>query len=261
MTDVPELLPMSISIIVPAYNEAPRILTVLHELHPQQATWHFGEVIVVNDSSTDATASIAHSIEGVIVVDQLAGKKGKGAAIETGLQHSSGEIIVTCDADLESPSRNRLLALAVTLANNQHLHLVKAAYLDPTALNGRGGGRVTELLAKPMLEAFFPPLALLASPLAGEMSFWRTDPAALALEQTYGFDIALALDIGIQHGWDSIAEIPFGQKFHHHQSLASLSQQAREVLEAILMRAASTGTSLEHACVAIERSTRIADPD
>ncbi len=223
-----------VSVVVPARNEQGRIGQVLAAV--RSALPASAELIVVDDGSTDGTAGEASQIRGVTLVP-AANRFGKGNALYTGVSAATGNVVVTCDADLGSLDARQLVGMAAILVERPGTSLVKARYRSRDSLSGYGGGRVTELVAKPLLEWFYPELATLGSPLAGEMAFRRDDALRLGFDPGYGVDVGLAIDMAAAHGRDSIAEVDMGAKQHPHQSLARLSLQAREVAAAILRRA------------------------
>ncbi len=224
-----------VAVVIPARNEAARIGLVLDKVVPLIERGVIAEVIVVNDGSDDATPEIAESFLGVQVVTSAS--QGKGNAISLGVRASASSIIVTLDADLENLGDNLVARLAGELDGVAARRLVKACYHDPEVLGGNGGGRVTELVAKPLLERFFPEVSGLGSPLAGEAAFYRRDFLEVEVEPGYGFDIGLVIDFVQRWGTECLGEVLLGGKMHRHQALGPLSMQAREVMDAIFERA------------------------
>lgn len=221
----------TVALVIPARNEAPRLPHVL-DVVTSDPSAIFDEIIVVDDGSADATAAAASQYNGVRIVSLEGGCPGKGRALQAGWSQSSSDIIVTCDADLESIQYDHLNNLVQALIGHEQIRLAKAAYGN----HADSSGRVTELTAKPLLEVFFPDFADIQSPLSGEMAFYRADIEILDLPADYGVDVAILLDIANRHGRNSIAEIPFGIKQHPHQPLSSLSIQSRQVIRAMLER-------------------------
>ena len=123
------------------------------------------------------------------------------------------------------------------LSATRRLHFVKACYRRP--LNGVSGegGRVTELVAKPLLEMFLPDWAAFSQPLAGEMAARRWLVQGRILPVDYGVDVALLIDVARQIGLPAMAEVDLGERVHRNRPLAELAPQARSVMAAILARA------------------------
>jgi len=113
--------------------------------------------------------------------------------------------------------------------------LVKGTYRRP-AVGGEGGGRVTELLARPLLRRLFPELAFLRQPLAGEVAVRRAALEGLVLEPGYGVEIGMLLDVARRYGAAAVAQADLGERLHRNRPLAELAGQADEVLAAVLSR-------------------------
>jgi glucosyl-3-phosphoglycerate synthase len=115
--------------------------------------------------------------------------------------------------------------------------MVKAGYERP--LHGRAGegGRVTELVARPLLERFFPALAGIAQPLAGEFALRREVLADIVLDDGYAIDVALLIDVYERFGRQAIVEVDLGERVHRNRPLHELRPHSRAVLDAVLTRA------------------------
>lgn len=203
------------------------------------------ELVVVDDASTDATAEVA-ARAGARVVPSVAsgepagppasGPRGKGAALARALEATSAELVVFLDADVENFGPHFVTGLLRPLLEDPRVVLVKGRYERP--LNGAptGGGRVTELVARPALSLLFPELAALAQPLAGETALRRSGVEGLELSPGYGVEIGLLVDVARRHGLEAIAEVDLGVRVHRNRSLAELAPEARDVLAALLAR-------------------------
>ena len=148
-----------------------------------------------------------------------------------GLRASSGDLVLFLDADVVNVGLHFVTGLLEPLLLEERIVLVKAAY-D----RGPGGGRVTELLARPLLRRFFPELAHLRQPLAGEVAVRREAVAGLVLEPGYGVEMGMLLDVAGRYGATAIAEVELGERIHRHRPLADLAGEADEVLGAVLAR-------------------------
>lgn len=232
---------LSVSVVVPARNEEGRVGRVVATLHRQlvDGVPLIDELLVVDGDSTDATAAEAAAC-GATVVRQsavLAGQgpgTGKGEALWKGLYASSGDLVVFVDADIHDVDERFVVGLLGPLLHDPECRFVKATYDRPLELGGRlrpaEGGRVTELLARPLLAAFWPELSWLAQPLSGEYAGTRAVLEQLPFVQGYGVELALLIDLAARFGTEVVAQVDLGQRVHDHQPLAALSRMAAEIL-------------------------------
>lgn len=213
------------SVVIPALNEARRIAEVVRYALADPAT---AEVIVVDDSSTDETVELARMAGASVITSSML---GKGASMHDGLQVAHQELIVYLDGDLSGLSPNIISDLCRPLLADE-ADFVKARF-------GRGGGRVTELTAKPMLKVFFPELAGYAQPLGGIIAARRTLLRTLSFENAYGVDIGLLIDAS--RAGARLAEVDIGSLEHDSQPLLDLTFMANEVARVIYTRARLAG--------------------
>ena len=227
---------LRVSVVVPARNEAATVAGVVGPVRPALDGPRplVDELIVVDDGSTDATGALAEAAGARVV--RRSGPSGKGLAMAAGLRASSGDIVVFLDADVRNVGLHFVTALAEALVVDRALVLVKGAYERP-GNGGTGGGRVTELLARPLLRRFFPELAFLRQPLAGEVAVRREALDGLVLEPGYGVEIGMLVDVARRYGPAAVAEVDLGERVHRNRPLGELSGQADEVLAAVLARA------------------------
>lgn len=246
-----------LAVLVPARDEAATVGDVVRAIAPLTVAGSargadgatsagaplVDELVVIDGDSTDATVAEATSA-GARVVQQGAAT-GKGAALALGLAETHAELVVTIDADLTDPGPDTVVALASALADDDTAALVKAAYDRPLSIDGHvrptGGGRVTELMARPLIAALWPELAWLVQPLAGEWGVRRERIAGLALEPGYGVELGLVLDVAREHGVGAIAQVDLGARAHRHHDLATLGRMATEVLGVALDRLSREG--------------------
>lgn len=213
------------TVIIPALNEAARIASVVAHALSDPAT---AEVIVVDDSSTDDTARLAHEAGAIVVTSSML---GKGASMRDGLGHARHEFVAYLDGDLTG-LRPGLVGDLVRPLVAGRADFVKARF-------GRGGGRVTELTAKPMLKVFFPELGHLAQPLGGIIAARRSLLAPLDFEDGYGVDVGLLIDAFLRGA--RIAEVDIGRIEHDSQPLLDLAAMANEVARVIYARSREAG--------------------
>lgn len=197
------------------------------------------ELLVLDDRSTDDTHAVAAAAGATVVqideVHRIHGLgHGKGNALWASLVASHGDLIVWCDGDVTSFTPDWVVRLVAPLIDDHGLNLVKASYHRPTDTGG--GGRTTELVARPLLSLFAPDLAALAQPLSGEFAGRRGALEAIPFVEGWGVEIAMLFDIANTFGVDSIAQVDLGVRLHRHRSLHALSVQAAEVMATALSR-------------------------
>ena len=231
---------VSVSVVIPALNEE---RTVAHVVRACLADDPL-EVIVVDADSTDGTAAQAAAPGARVcnwrdVVEEPP-QPGKGESLWRGVAAARGEVVVFIDADLESAAPGMVTALSEPFVD-PHVQLVKARYTR--SLNGQptGGGRVTELSAKPLLRMFFPELAHIDQPLGGEYAIRRDAAVGLPFVAGYGVEAGLLIDVAKRHGPHAIAEVDLGTRAHRNRPLHELSPMADVVSRSILSRAGVVG--------------------
>ena len=213
------------SVLIPALNEAKRIAQVVAYARADPAT---GEVIVIDDSSIDATAALARNAGATVVTSTLL---GKGASMRDGVALAKHDMLVYLDGDLSGLRKGIITQLVGPLIRNE-ADFVKARF-------GRSGGRVTELTAKPMLKIFFPELAHFGQPLGGIMAARKSLLQTLDFEDAYGVDIGLLLDSHLAGA--RLTEVDIGSLEHDSQALEDLSFMANEISRVIFSRARAAG--------------------
>ena len=206
------------------------------------------EIIVLDDRSIDGSADVARGAGATVVpiseVHEKHGEgRGKGNALWASLIVSKGDIVVWCDADVTSFEPDWVTRLVAPLLLNDHNAIVKAHYHRPTELGG--GGRTTELVARPLLSLFYPELADLHQPLAGEYAVRRSAMADIPFVQGWGVEIAMLIDVAGKFGIDTITQVDLGVRHHRNQPLLSLAVQAAEVIATVLDRAGATASFAE----------------
>jgi glucosyl-3-phosphoglycerate synthase len=241
-----------VAVVLPALNEERTVGDIVAAIRddltkPGQRL--VDDVIVVDSGSTDDTARIAADNGArVIASDEPIGgrpaRRGKGEAMWRGLATTDADLIAFVDADLEQFDSRFVLGLVGPLLDDPAIKLVKAAYarppLDP-ANPGLGGGRVTELTARPLLSAFWPGLGGVLQPLAGEYAARADLLRRLPFRCGYGVDIGLLIDAYEAVGLDGLAQVDLHQRWHQHSELASLGRMAGEVLQTVIDRLVSAG--------------------
>jgi glucosyl-3-phosphoglycerate synthase len=243
---------LTTSVVIPARNEAATVGEVAGTLRRTllDQIGLLDEVLVVDADSQDATAEEARAA-GARVVRQsdvlpAAGTAlGKGEALWKGLAASEGDLVVFVDADIRDIGPRFVVGLLGPLLLDDGVRFTKATYDRPIEVAGQmhasGGGRVTELLARPVIAAFWPELAWLAQPLSGEYGGDRELLESLPFVQGYGVELALLVDILERHGPDVIAQIDLGRRVHENQPLDALGRMASEILHVAIDRLSRQG--------------------
>ena len=220
-----------VSICLPARDEAATVGDVVAAIPDELAD----EIVVIDDGSTDETAAVARRAGARVVT---IAPSGKGAAMRRGLDETSGDIVVYLDADVRNFGPHFVVGLVGPLLTEDDIAFVKAHYRRPVADGPEGGGRVTELVAKPLLRVLFgPELAELQQPLSGEIAARRTLLEKLDFADGYAVDLALVIDAADIVGPGGFAEVDLGSRVHRNRPLAELAPQAEAILRMALQRA------------------------
>jgi len=233
-----------VSVCLPARNEEPTVGPIVNAIRQTLVDQHalVDEIVVIDDHSDDRTAIVAADAGArVVAAHEVLGDceigPGKGAALWKSLFASKGDLVVWCDADLLDFDPNFVVGLLGPLLTETDIGFVKAFYDRPLDGRPRGGGRVTELVARPALALLFPALGSVVQPLAGEYAGRRTVLEQVPFVQGYGVDIALLIDIAARFGAASIGQIDLGVRVHRNRPIEELAPMAAEVLSTALRRA------------------------
>jgi len=241
----------SISVCVPAREEDATIARVVAPLVALREAGVVDQVVVLDDDSRDRTGAIAADLGAEVVrpaalLPAFGPVLGKGDAMWRALSILSGDIVAFVDADSEDFGAHFASGLIGPLICVPEIQFVKAFYRRPfkhrtAPISPTGGGRVTELTARPLLAAFYPELAGIHQPLAGEIAARRELLERLPFCTGYGVDIALLLDVRATAGIDAIAQVDLDVRQNRHQPLEALAPMSFAVLSAALTRLREDG--------------------
>ena len=235
----------TVSVVLPTREVGQTIGSVLDALAPLQAAGLVEEIVVVDAGSRDGPAAIAAGRGAAVLQESeilpgFGAALGKGDAMWRALAATSGEIVVYMDTDTRDFDGRFLLGMLGPLFERPELRLVKGTFRRPFEAGGvavpDGGGRVTELVARPLLNLFRPELGGFGQPLAGESAGRRTLLEELPYPVGYGVEIAMLIDVAARAGIEAIAEVDLGTRRNRHQSLRELSTMALAVLGTALRR-------------------------
>ena len=234
----------AVSVCLPARDEAATVGPIVERIRSAlvDRCGLVDEVLVMDDHSTDATARIAEDAGArVLAVDEvlpeLGPGEGKGEALYKSVAAARGDLIAWCDADIREFAPHFVVGLLGPLLTRSDIAFVKGFYDRPVEGSPHGGGRVTELMARPVIASLFPHLASIVQPLSGEYAGRRSLLERLSFVQGYGVDLGLLIDIADAEGTEAIAQVDLGLRRHRNRSLEELGPQALAVLQTALARA------------------------
>jgi len=233
----------SVTVVIPTKNCVATIGAVLtRTVAPFVELGLIDELVVIDAGSPDATAAAA-AAAGARVLQQdeirsdLGPALGKGDAMWRALQATSGEIVCFLDGDTKNPTPLHLQGLLGPLLTDTSVALVKGAFDRPLQQGDvelpDEGGRVTELMARPLLNLHEPQLAGFAQPLAGEFAARRELLESIPFPVGYGVEVAVLIDAMRRHGLEALAECHLGTRQNRHQPLRALGEMAYAVLAAV----------------------------
>jgi glucosyl-3-phosphoglycerate synthase len=246
----------SVSVVLPARDEASTIASIVDGIRGEfvDRCHLVDELIVMDSDSTDETASIAADAGAVVhavraVRPDLGGYAGKGEAIWKSQFVASGDVLVFVDADLTEWGPHFVTGLLGPLLTDTSVLLVKGFY-DRLLDDGSGrtstqGGRVTELVARPLINLRRPELAAVVQPLGGEWAIRRTVYETLSVPVGYGVDIGALLDVHGRYSLDAIAQVDLGERAHSHQSVHDLAVMAAQIMETFAKRDGTSHSEAE----------------
>ncbi|MBI5030960.1 MAG: glucosyl-3-phosphoglycerate synthase [Chloroflexi bacterium] len=238
---------LTISLGLPTLNEQRTIGKIIKSIKSSLMVKHplLDEIVVIDSNSTDRTVEIAEGL-GVPVVKhpdilpQYGACKGKGEALWKSLSVLRGDLIAWIDTDISNIHPRFVYGILGPLIREPRLMYVKGFYQRPLhlgrKLEARGGGRVTELMARPMINLFYPELSGLLQPLAGEYAGRRQALESVPFFTGYGVETGLLIDLFSIFGLNAIGQVDLEERIHRNQSLMALSKMSFEIIQVFMQR-------------------------
>ena len=230
----------TVSVVLPARDEAETVGEIVAALRRElvEAVPLIDELVVIDSDSTDATAEVAAAAGARVfrqdeILPTRGNVPGKGEALWKSLAVTSGDILAFIDSDLKEFDTNFAVGLLGPLLTEPGVQYVKSCYDRPlndgTTILPAGGGRVTELVARPLLNLFWPELSGLVQPLAGEYAGRRSLLERIPFVSGYGVEIGMLIDVLEAVGLDAMAQVDLGARSHRNSSDASLARMAAQI--------------------------------
>jgi hypothetical protein len=238
---------VSISLALPALNEEDTvgkvIQTVKSTLMDQIPL--LDEIVLIDSGSVDKTREIAENLGIPVyihqeILPQYGSYHGKGEALWKSLYVVNGEIIAWIDTDIKNIDPRFVYGILGPLLDNPNIRYVKGFYRRPLRQGDKllagGGGRVTEITARPFINLFFPELSGLIQPLSGEYAGRRSALEKLPFFTGYGVETGLLIDLLDKYGLEAIAQVDLLERIHHNQPLPSLSKMSFAIMQVVFSR-------------------------
>ncbi|MGB9736410.1 MAG: glucosyl-3-phosphoglycerate synthase [bacterium] len=238
---------LKISLCLPALNEEATIGNIISVLKTAlyDEVRLVDEIVVIDSASSDRTRDIAKELGAKVYIHKdimpvLGAYKGKGEALFKSLFVLQGDIVVWIDADIKNMDPRFVYGLVGPILRNQHILFTKGFYMRPIQsgndIKPVGGGRVTELLARPLINAFYPELAGFIQPLAGEYAGFKNVFEQIPFPTGYGVEISMLISLLKLIGIDAMAQVDLEMRIHRNQRLTDLSKMSFGILQTFMKR-------------------------
>jgi glucosyl-3-phosphoglycerate synthase len=247
-----ERLGLTVSVCLPTRDEAATVGAIVRALRKRllERSRLIDEIVVMDAGSVDDTVMIALA-EGARVfreqdvLPEVGPGSGKGEALWKSLHACQGDVICWIDADISNFHPRFVHGLLGPLLMDTEVLYVKAFYERPirerNALRSTGGGRVTELVARPLLNLLWPQLAGIVQPLAGEYAGRRVALEQVPFSSGYGVELGLLVDLAERFGMDAIAQVDLERRVHRNQEVQALGRMSFGILQAVFQRLVEEG--------------------
>lgn len=238
---------LSISLAFPALNEEETVGNVIQTIKQalMQDVPMLDEIVLIDSNSKDRTREIAEGLDVPVYIHQdtlpkYGARPGKGEALWKSLYCTKGDIVIWLDTDIVNIHPRFAYGLIGPLLLRPDVKFIKGFYRRPLRVGDRmqagGGGRVTELTARPLLNLFFPELSGVIQPLSGEYGGRREALEQLSFFSGYGVEIGLLIDMLEKFGLKSIAQVDLQERIHHNQPLEALSKMSFAIIQAVMRK-------------------------
>jgi glycosyltransferase involved in cell wall biosynthesis len=238
---------LTISLALPALNEEKTVGDVIWTVKKNLMldVPLLDEIVLIDSNSKDKTRQIAEELEIPVYIhqqtlSQYGARSGKGEALWKSLYVTQGDIIIWIDTDIVNIHPRFVYGVIGPLLINPQLKFCKGFYQRPLRegekIQASGGGRVTELTARPLINLFYPELSGVIQPLAGEYGGRRKALERMPFFSGYGVEIGLLIDIFDAFGISSIAQVDLKERIHHNQDLEALSKMSFTIIQAVIRK-------------------------
>jgi glucosyl-3-phosphoglycerate synthase len=234
----------TISVCLPARDEAATVGAIVRAVHERlvEGTGLVDEIVVIDDGSTDDTAAVARAAGAAVIAEssvlpEAGPGSGKGNALWKSLHACRGDLLCWLDADLRNFDADTVARLVEPLLTDPGTVLVKASYTRSFEGAPTGGGRVTELVARPLMSLLFPKLADVVQPLGGEYAARRDALEVLPFVEGWGVELGLLVDVVERFGRDAVAQVDLGTREHRNRPVDELAAQSLAIMATALRRA------------------------
>jgi len=239
----------TISVCLPARDEAATVGDIVSKLRDRLVDCAVDaggglvdEIVVLDDGSADATAAVAEAAGARVVAEptvlpEAGPGSGKGNALWKSLHACEGDLLCWLDADLRNFDADAVARLLEPLLTGSGTVLVKASYTRSFEGAPTGGGRVTELVARPLVSLLFPKLADIVQPLGGEYAARRDALEVLPFVEGWGVELGLLIDVVDRFGRDAVAQVDLGTREHRNRPVDELAAQSLAIIATALRRA------------------------
>ena len=238
---------LSVSLALPALNEEKTVGNVIRTIKETlvEAAPLLDEIVLIDSNSEDSTREIAQSLDVPVyihqdVLPQYGSRRGKGEALWKSLYCTQGDILIWLDTDIVNIHPRFVYGLIGPLLLRPDIQFVKGFYRRPLRVGDKiqagGGGRVTELTARPLLNLFYPELSGVIQPRSGEYGGTRAALEQLTFFSGYGVEIGLLIDMLDKFGLNAIAQVDLQERIHHNQPLEALSKMSFAIIQAVIRK-------------------------